>query len=163
MQNIEEKRHITEEIWSAVSCHTISFTDYRKILEHTCTCTWCAERLAAEETKAKKEPPAYLKEQILERVGRPDVQAATMAKQTSKGLRLFWYSLRVGFAVTVSVCLLAVSLNVQKTGRFADSGLTMSGRTEYAEDGLWQLNQASQKAVSWINGFSNFLLHGGLE
>lgn len=178
MQSMKENKHITDEMWIALSDNTVAHKDYMKILEHTCGCTWCAERLASslEGTEAKEEPPAYLEAQILERVERMDVQAVTMATKISKRLRLFLYSLKVGLAVTVSVFLLTISMNMQElgTGEFWDSarrggiqtsqedlrGQASKDREEQKqEDGLlMRMNQVSQKAAAWMNGFSDQIL-----
>lgn len=182
MQNIEQNHHITEDTWIALSNDTIAPGDYMKILEHTCSCTWCAECLASVmEKEQAEEPPVYLKEQILERANQLDVQVQMSVKKTvgktSKQLRLFMYSLKVGLAVVVSVFLLVISSYIQELGI---DGLPNSWEQadqqqypkelEAKEQANWepgekeglliQMNQFSQSVTSRMNSFSSFLLNG---
>ena len=141
MQEIREQRHIAEETWIALKQGSLGTDEYMQILEHTCCCTWCAERLAraleppdtaglqVEATDAGSRaamppgtvgalprPPAYLAGQIRERVKQPDVRATTTIRQTSKKLQLLTYSLKVGAAVAFSIIFLGISVNVQNIG-----------------------------------------------
>ena len=174
MQNIEQKQHITEELWNALSDHTIQHQEYMKILEHTCGCTWCAEQLAQimSEEEAMARPPAYLKEQILEQTARLDVRAHMSVKKRSKQLRLFMYSMKVGLAVVVSSLLLVVSVNIQRLGMGAapDDAAQQAQRQqevsrrlqeadEKAGDGMAErLNRASWDVTDKMSQLSNYLL-----
>ena len=79
MQEINERRHITEEMWISLEQDTVSREAFMQILEHTGECTWCADRLAAVLERSDTEntgtfaalPPSYLSEQILERTRQP--------------------------------------------------------------------------------------------
>ena len=52
------------------------------------------------------EPPAYLAEEITERVHEPDVVIAQKAHTTSKRVQLLLYSLKVGVALAASIYML---------------------------------------------------------
>lgn len=64
----------------------------------------------------RKEPPRYLKEEILNRTRQLDVQASVKLKETSRQVQLMVYSLKVGFAVVASIFLLAVTADIQHMG-----------------------------------------------
>lgn len=172
MQNIEQKQHITEELWIALSDNTIQQQDYMKILEHTCGCTWCAEQLAevmaGEGAWAK--PPAYLKGQILERAAQLDVKAQVSVKKASKGLRLLVYSMKVGLAVAVSSILLVISVNIQGLGMGAASDIPRQEAQELSRepeehgekpgDGMIaRINRTSCDITDKMGQLSNYLLN----
>ena len=56
--------------------------------------------------EALVEPPAYLAEEITERVHQPDVVIAQKAHTTSKRVQLLIYSLKVGVALAASIFML---------------------------------------------------------
>lgn len=60
-----------------------------------------------------KEPPRYLKEEILTRTRQLDVKAAVKLKETSRQVQLMVYSLKVGFAVVASIFLLTITADIQ--------------------------------------------------
>lgn len=175
MQNLEQNQHITEELWIALSNNSIRHQDYMKILEHTCDCTWCAEHLAEvlEEEQNAVSPPAYLTGQIMERIGRLDVQAQMSVKKKSRQLRLLIYGMKVGLAVAVSSFLVIVSVNVQRAGVEAwpdisvQEGLSQQGTSEGqeepyggTEDGMLnKMNRFSHDVTDKMNQFSDFLLN----
>ena len=57
-------------------------------------------------TETLPEPPAYLAEEITERVHEPDVVIAQKAHTTSKKVQLLLYSLKVGVALAASIYML---------------------------------------------------------
>jgi hypothetical protein len=80
-------------------------------LEHISTCNYCAERLANSMTQDMITAPRYLKENIMKATKRPEVQLAHKAKQTSKQMQLFLYSLKVGTATIGALLLLFLAMN----------------------------------------------------
>ncbi len=137
MQEDIMKRHITDEMWIALKQDTIRPEEFMQILEHTCDCTWCAERMAeileqedGIETEWAAAPPSYLAGEILERAKQLDVRAAVAVKQTSKRLQLFLYSMKVGVAVAFSMLILVLTSTIQQ------EGLQQAG--QLPKESLWE-------------------------
>lgn len=174
MQEIREQRHITEETWIALRQGTLGDDAYMQILEHTCECTWCAEQLAkAMEPGAEASaglPPAYLSEQIRERVKQLDVQAEATIRQTSKKLRLLLYGLKVGAAVAFSILILGITANLQNMEGAQQGnddsvqrpGIIQENTKPRQEDSLLdKANEAANGVTRQMNEFANMILNGG--
>lgn len=179
MQKIKENRHITEEMWIALENDTILSEQFMQVLEHTCDCTWCADRLATmmEPHDTTVMPPSYLQEEILERTRQLDVQTAVVVKQTSKRLQLFFYSLRVGAAVLVSILILGVTANFQDVSFTqieqprVEEQLETEGQPEMEgqikekdrESVLDKINRTTGGITQRMSTFANQILNGGKE
>ncbi len=165
-QKITEQRHITEEMWIALEQDTINSEDFCGILEHTCDCTWCAERLASimdrEETEAV--PPAYLTEQILQRLKQLDIQAAVTIRRTSKRMQLLLYSLKVSAAVAFSILILVLTANFQDVG-FTQIEKPVAEQEAPGQESeksiLDRVNEVTYGATEKMNEFANQILNGG--
>ena len=171
---------------------TILPEQYRKLLEHTCNCTGCADRMAAimepecadrlimipepecekgRSLQATVLPPAYLKEQILERTKQVDVQAATAVKKTSRRVQFIMYSLRVGAAVAASIFILSITSNFRSIdfSQMEQPSITEQLHPEKEEETenrqkdtlLDKVNQATNGMAEKMNEFTNQLLKGG--
>lgn len=183
MQEIGEKRHITEEMWISLENDTISQKEYMQILEHTCDCTWCAERLAEilmpddaavmEADAAAVMPPSYLAEEILERTKQLDVQAVVTVKQTSKKVQLLLYSLKVSAAVAFSILILGITANFQdirfiqmeqpqRVEQMSEEGGRQEERHQ-KKDILDKVDRAADGITKRMNEFANQILNGGKE
>ncbi len=175
MQEIIKNSHISEEMWIALKQDTLDTDAFMQVLEHTGTCTWCAERLAkvlegeAFMSETAGLPPAYLSEQILDRVKQLDVQAQTVVKQTSRKLQLWLYSMKVGAAVAFSLLLLGVTANFREMGL---PGQSIPGEKGYLEENrlteeakedslLQEISRAADGVTMKMNEFANLLLNGG--
>ena len=175
MQEITKNSHISEEMWIALKQDTLDTDAFMQILEHTGTCTWCAERLAevleGEEsvTEAYSMPPAYLSGQILDRVKPLDVQAQTVVTQTSRKLQLWLYSRKVGAAVAFSLLILGITANFRQMGL---PGQGIPGESGYFEENciteeakednlLEEISRAADGVTMKMNEFANLLLNGG--
>lgn len=166
MQEEIMRRHITDEMWIALKQDTIRPEEFMEILEHTCDCTWCAERMA--ETLGQEEnkdadlvpvPPSYLAEEILERAKQLDIKAAAAVKKTSKKLQLFLYSMKVGVAVAFSMLILALlpaawQVDFDRTKQQPEENFWM-------ESGLDWMNRTANGMTDRMNDFANLLLNGG--
>lgn len=104
----ERTGHLTEEDLAAWTSGMLSAGEEQQLLAHAGVCDYCAELLAAHLEPCLMEPPAYLAEEILEKSRRPEVRTARTIHQTSRQMRLFLYSLKVGFALAVSLLMLSV-------------------------------------------------------
>lgn len=102
----ELQGHLTEEWLNAWRDKNLTDEEERRLLMHVSCCSHCADRFAQILEEEPAEPPAYLKEEILERSRGLDVQAAKTVYHTSRRMRLFLYSLKVGLAVAASLFLL---------------------------------------------------------
>lgn len=104
------------------------------------------------------EPPAYLKEEILQRTQQMDVQMAANVKERSLQMQLFLYSLKVGLAVMSSIFLLMLTNNVQ--GLQPEDGRVWEREQEELGEELditGILNQKSGEVSSLLNEISNGL------
>lgn len=105
-----EKRmgHLTRkelEDWTSGLCSTEKELE---LLAHAGVCDHCAGLLSAWLEQDLLEPPAYLQEEILEKSQSIEFRTASTIRQTSRQMRLFLYSLKVGFALAVSLYMLFV-------------------------------------------------------
>lgn len=76
-------------------------------LKHLASCDFCMEQFADHiEEQELLTAPANLKEAILSRSQKADVQLVAKANEASRRLQLFYYSLKVGFATAFALALL---------------------------------------------------------
>ena len=105
LQNI----HLTELDFQAWEKGTLSEAKKESFLLHTGTCPHCGDAWFAYMNRHMDElpnPPAYLADEILERVKQPDVVIAQKAYCTSKKMQLLIYSLKISVAVAISILML---------------------------------------------------------
>ena len=101
--------HLTEHDFEAWEQGILSGTQAEAFLTHTANCPHCGDAWFAymsRHTEALPEPPAYLAQEITERVHQPDVVIAQKAHTTSKKVQLLLYSLKVGVALAASIYML---------------------------------------------------------
>lgn len=165
--------HISEEIWKAFADNTLLPADYHKLLEHTGSCTWCAERLSKimEQGPMAILPPAYLKEQIRERTKCIPVQSSVTTRRISSKMQMFWYSLKVSGAVAISLIVLFLTGIMQRDiGDFlepADVDLWQEWESDWTEPveentaGMFlnTVNQTADDVTNQMNAFANKLLN----
>lgn len=132
--------HVTKEWLEAWNLQQLSETEEQMFLTHVGSCDHCAEQFAAYLEQDLIEPPAYLHEEILERSKSLEIQTARKVYQTSKQMRLFFYSLKVGVAVAVSLLLLFVSPVAEENTREINRAYLESTHITLTEkvDGVWQ-------------------------
>ena len=101
--------HLTERDFEAWEKGSLSETQTEAFLTHTANCPHCGEAwfsYMSRHEEALVEPPAYLEQEITERVHQPDVVIAQKAHTTSKRVQLLVYSLKVGVALAASIYML---------------------------------------------------------
>ena len=101
--------HLTEHDFEAWEQGILSGTHAEAFLTHKASCHHCGDAWFAymsRHTEALPEPPAYLAQEITERVHQPDVVIAQKAHTTSKKVQLLLYSLKVGVALAASIYML---------------------------------------------------------
>lgn len=190
MQKIEETHHISEESWLLLEDGRACQEEFMQILEHTCKCTYCADRMAAVMSHERMSilPPSYLSDQIRERTKQMDVRTAAAIKHTSRELQLILYSLKVGAAVAVSLFLLAITSGLQQAGYVQEAGygigyeswgsIRQDGESRTAVPGvssmeqengeeretiLEKLNGSANGVTDKMNDFANLILNGGKQ
>lgn len=101
--------HLTEHDFEAWERGVLSGAQMEAFLTHTANCPRCGDAWFAYMSRHEEslvEPPAYLAEEITERVHQPDVVIAQKAHTTSKRVQLLLYSLKVGVALAASIYML---------------------------------------------------------
>lgn len=101
--------HLTEHDFEAWEQGIFSDTQAQAFLAHTANCPHCGDAWFAymsRRTEALPEPPAYLAQEIIERVHQPDMVIAQKARATSKRAQLLLYSLKVGVALAASIYMI---------------------------------------------------------
>lgn len=105
------KQHITQaDIDTFIQDH-MSPKDRMEFLEHISSCNHCSELFAVRMSEDIIPAPRDLKANILKASKRPEVILAAKAKETSKRMQLFLYSLKVGTATIGALLLLLLSMN----------------------------------------------------
>lgn len=161
MQKNINREHIAKETWASLENGraVLERKEVIRLLEHTGDCTGCAERLAEvmEQEGMCIEPPAYLKDQIRERVAQADVQMAVTIKHTSKNIHLLLYSLKVGAAVAVSILTLAL------TTVAGPANIPHPDSSPREESALDKLNQSAAIITDKLNDMANQIMNGGKQ
>ena len=101
--------HLTDHDFAAWERGILSDDQEEAFLTHTANCPHCGDAWFAYMSRhadALPEPPAYLAQEITERVHEPDVVIAQKAHTTSKKVQLLLYSLKVGVALAASIYML---------------------------------------------------------
>lgn len=101
--------HLTETDFEAWEKGSLSDVQMEAFLTHTASCPHCGDAWFAYMSRQEEmleEPPAYLAQEIKERVHQPDVVIAQKAHTTSKRVQLLLYSLKVGVALAASIYML---------------------------------------------------------
>jgi anti-sigma factor RsiW len=149
--------HINEETLQKFLDGTLPPDKLLQTLEHLDTCEYCREALAAlEADTGEVQAPAYLKQQIQERVRRPDVQTALQVKKTTKQLQLFYYSMKTAAGVIGALLiLLAVSkADLLPTVTYREPP---SVTTQIPE----RIYEKGNQVTDWLKDITNKLVNGG--
>ncbi len=98
--------HLTENDFKQWEQGMLSPMQMERFLTHTANCPHCGDAWMAymeHHSEALEQPPAYLAEEIGERVHEPDVVIAQKAHTMSRRVQLLLYSLKVGVALAASI------------------------------------------------------------
>lgn len=98
--------HLTETDFKQWEQGAYSPAQMEVFLTHTANCPHCGDAWMAymeHHSEALEQPPAYLAEEIGERVHEPDVVIAQKAHTMSRRVQLLLYSLKVGVALAASI------------------------------------------------------------
>lgn len=125
--------HITKEQFCDWLAGELPPDKEAEFLGHIGNCTFCAGQFAnwmesppqdfarqvefppqiSANQREAPDPPAYLKEEILQRTQQIDVQMTVCVKERSRQMQLFMYGLKVGMAVVTSIFLLILTTDIQ--------------------------------------------------
>ncbi|MDD3173227.1 MAG: hypothetical protein PHF63_06155 [Herbinix sp.] len=109
---MNEKEHISETDYYIFQHGIMNQTDKVKFLEHICSCNYCADQFATLISSEIIAAPRDMKSNILKATKRPEIQLAVKARETSKRMQLFIYSLKVGTATVCALLLLLLTMNI---------------------------------------------------
>lgn len=148
----ELMNHLTENLLEQWSAGRLSAEEEQRLLAHAGACDYCAELLAAHLEQAPAEPPAYLTEEILEKSRSIEVRTARTIRQTSRQMRLFFYSLKVGLVLAASLFVLFViprdgSIRIRQESRLLET--TQRTITEKLQDGGGRMSEFLEKLTGW--------------
>lgn len=171
----EANRHITKKQFCDWLAGELPPDKETEFLGHIGNCTFCAGQFAnwmesppqisAVQEKAP-EPPAYLKEEILQRTQQIDVQMTVRVKERSRQMQLFMYGLKVGMAVVTSIFLLLMTTNMQSLQYEEVRDWRMEQRQERQEERMSLTDTLSRKSgevSNFLNEISNGLFRMGIE
>lgn len=111
---MNENTHISKSDLLAFQHDRMNQTEKENLLEHICSCDYCAEQFAMIISEDVIPAPKDLKANILKASKSPEVQLAIKVRETSKRMQLFIYSLKVGTATVCSLLLLLFTMNYSK-------------------------------------------------
>lgn len=96
--------HLEQEKLEAFQEGSMDTEEWIQFLEHMSICDYCAGQLDSDKTGQKA--PSYLKEQMMQRVQKLDVQTAVTVKRASGKMQLFLYGLKTAAAVLAALIML---------------------------------------------------------
>lgn len=147
--------HVTEEWLSDFAEGQLTESELGQMFRHLKSCDYCAEQLADFLEKDLAAPPAYLRDEILERSRCPDVQASKTIYRTSKRMQLFLYSLKVGLAVAASLFMLNLSYEMETIDVRVLQNLPENTQTSILE----KIDEESRRVNDYLQNFGGRLLH----
>jgi hypothetical protein len=109
---MNENEHISKETFLAFQCDMLKPSEIQKLLEHTCSCDFCADQLTSVISEDILKAPKDMKANILKAARRPEVQIAIKARETTKRMQLLLYSLKVCTATICALLLLLITMNI---------------------------------------------------
>ncbi len=108
---MNDNSHISKTDLYAFRHNTMKQEEKEQFLEHVCSCDYCADQFAAMMSEEIITAPKDMKANIMKAVKRPEVILASKAKETSKRMQLFIYTLKVGTATICALLLLLLTMN----------------------------------------------------
>ena len=108
---MSELKHISKTDFEAFQCDSMKHDQKVIFLEHVSSCDYCADQFATMMSEVMLEAPKDLKANIIKATKRPEVQLVKTARETSKRMQLFIYSLKVGTATALALLLLMFTMN----------------------------------------------------
>jgi hypothetical protein len=120
---MSDLKHITESELYAFRQELMSQEDKEIFLAHICTCNYCSDLFAEAMSEEMITAPRNMKDNLLRAAKRPEVQLAVKARETSKQMQLFLYSLKVGSATVLALLLLMLTVNFNGSTNISSSSI----------------------------------------
>lgn len=149
--------HIEANVFKRFQKGTLSTEETIEVLEHLDTCSFCSQRWMEIDEEEIMQAPTYMKEDILKRVHRADVQVNIHLRKTTKKTELFFYSLKTTVAVFGALILLFSISHVNTFDRTMDYRYKASAPTSFSE----KVNEKSNELVNIMTNFTNQIINGG--
>jgi len=147
----ELQNHLSDEEMQRCFDWNVKDNEKEFALNHIQNCTYCADRFA-NFIPLDVEPPSYLEDEILDRVGQMHITLERKVKQTSKKVQLFLYSLKVAFAISASIAMLFICV-----GSYHEIGI--EGKNHMKDDTrntiLIERPKANDKITNALNKFAD--------
>jgi anti-sigma factor RsiW len=109
---MNEHNHIDEKALTAFRLNQLSAKETEALLEHICSCDFCSGLFADSMKEDLVRAPRDLKDKLMRTIERPEVQLAKHAREVSKRMQLFLYSLKVGTAMAGALLLLFLTISL---------------------------------------------------
>lgn len=107
-----ENHHISDDIYLAFQHDQLNREEQIKFLTHISECDYCSEKLAGFMETAMVPVPPDMKQNMLTASRRVEVQIVKNAKEMTKKMQLFLYSLKVGAATVGAFIILLLFMNL---------------------------------------------------
>lgn len=108
---MNDRNHVSQNDLLAFKNNIMDSQAMEEFLEHICSCDYCSEQLAKCMEDELIKAPIGMKENIMRASRKPEVQIAVKAKEMSKRMQLFIYSLKVGTATVGALLILMITAN----------------------------------------------------
>lgn len=152
---MSDNPHISKNDFYLFEHNLMHQADKTKFLEHISACDHCADQFAALMSEEIIPAPRDLKANILKAAMRPDIQLAAKARETSKRMQLFLYSLKVGTAIVCALALLLLTMNIPDI----TAALPIPGKTAAEMPADNENNKSLSSAIrDGMNNISNSML-----
>lgn len=106
--------------------------------------------------------PAYLKEQMINRINQPDIQAKESARKISKKLELFIFSCKVTAVVAASLVIM-IAVGYTQVFQGEHSKLSSSEKEmNMADNIVEQLDKGSDNVINWFTSVSDHIMENDI-
>jgi len=162
-ERISSEGHVSEEELRIFNQDRMTLKERRLFLEHVCSCNYCADQMVVMMEENLIQTPRDMKDNILRKTRRPEVQLPIKVKETSKGLQLFFYSLKVSTATIGALLLLVMTFhmdtNWNQINNTSGNNTGNISLTEAIRAGVDSFNTGMEKISSNMLEFSNNIIN----
>ncbi len=109
---MNDKKHITKEQFILFQQDLMNQNEMQEFLMHVASCDYCADQFSSLMSEDIIPAPRTMKENILAATKKPEIQLAKKMNESSRKIKLLWYSLKVGTATVCALLLLLLSFNL---------------------------------------------------
>jgi hypothetical protein len=162
---MNDNNHVLDKDFITFQNGSMNQIDKEKFLAHISSCDYCADLFASLMSEEIIAAPRDMKANILAAAKRPEIRLAVQARQTTKRMRLFLYSLKVGTATVCALLLLLLTMNFSNiTASFNLPEHSVSETTVSEQDNKSLTTKMRDKMDNISNNmldFTNHILNGG--